>query len=81
LFSFENACELTSAFFSRSPGIADSLCQKLVAAETVEMREQFRVRDDILAAYQNQVEAQIGKAIDAANAQELIALAELLKAE
>jgi probable HAF family extracellular repeat protein len=66
-------CALTRSF-SNSSSVADGLCDKLAAAESAGARGNDKAAANILDAYRNQLRAQTGKAISAANAQVLLNL-------
>jgi hypothetical protein len=78
LFSFANVCELAGAYVV-SPDVAHSLCAKLDAAASSEAREDIGARDNQLRAFQQEVEAQRGKAFSDAEGDVLHVLAEVLK--
>jgi hypothetical protein len=68
-------CALTRRFVSNN-GVANSLCQKLDAADAAFGRGQPDTAHNVLAAYINEVQAQSGgKFLSAANASILMALA------
>jgi hypothetical protein len=66
-------CDLTR-LYSASTTVADSLCEKLAAAAAAAARDQAKT----LKNYVNQVHAQTGKALTAAEAERLIRFAESL---
>ena len=66
-------CALTRSF-SSSASVADGLCDKLAAAEAAAARGSDKAASNILDAYRNQLRAQTGKAISAANAAVLLNL-------
>jgi predicted extracellular nuclease len=62
--TFDSLCSLTQSY-SKSASVANGLCDKLhTAATTTSTKE----RNNVLAAYRNQVDAQTGKALTAAQA-------------
>lgn len=69
-------CSLSGQF---APGLSNSLCAKLDAARSSLERGNARAANNQLSAYQNQVAAQSGKALTAAQAATLTRLAEALK--
>jgi hypothetical protein len=73
-----SVCELVTQY-STKPGVANSLCAKLQAAEAAGARGQTKTMDNILDAFEHEVSAQSGKAFTAAQAATLIGLAEQLK--
>ena len=58
--------------------LADSLCEKLAAAEAAAARGNEKVKKAMLASFVKQVEAQSGKSMTAAEAATLMALAKEL---
>ncbi len=72
--TYTSLCELVKSYVANA-GIANALCSKLRAAEAKTDRTG---READLHAFVNQVEAQSGKAISAANATTLIRLASAL---
>lgn len=64
--------------FATNAGIANSLCVKLNAATAAGARGQAKTKTNILAAFDNEVSAQSGKAFTAAQATLLAQLAEAL---
>ena len=67
-------CDLTRTFVI-DPGVASSLCAKLDAVDASGARGNSKARSNQIAAYINEVNAQRGKTVDDAQADELIALA------
>lgn len=78
MLSYDSACELTLVYVEH-PKTAMGLCAKLVAAAEAESRGQLNVRDNILRAYRNELEAQTGKAIALENALDLETLSWVLQ--
>ena len=76
--TFGGLCELVHQLVPHH-GIANSLCQKLRAAAAAHDRGQHGTMNNILEAFQHEVEAQRGKHITPENADILIDLAEMLK--
>ncbi len=76
--TFTSVCSLTKQL-STKPGVAQSLCAKLDAAAAADARAETNAADNILDAYEHEVSAQSGKALTAAEAATLTALAEQLK--
>lgn len=64
--------------FSDNPGIANSLCSKLEAAEAAAARGQQQAAANMLNAFKNAVAAQSGKALTAEEAATLTEFADLL---
>jgi prepilin-type N-terminal cleavage/methylation domain-containing protein len=77
LFSYESV-RVLSAFYSSKPGITNALTAKLDAAEDAEKRGNLRAKTGALGAFQNELNAQSGKAISAAHAHVLSTLARTL---
>lgn len=75
--SAASLCNLTKQFVSHN-GIANSLCVKLNAAAAAAARGNTNAKQNQLGAYINEVQAQAGKAVSAANAATLAALANAL---
>jgi predicted extracellular nuclease len=71
--TYDDLCRLTRRLVTK-PGVAESLCGKLEAAEAAAARGNANARDGVLKAYRNQVDAQTGKSISVANAAQLKAL-------
>ena len=65
--TFASLCDLTRTLVSKAD-VAQSLCDKLVAAATADAAGDTKKRENILGAYRNQVDAQTGKSITTANA-------------
>jgi len=76
--TFASVCDLVVQY-STKPGVANALCAHLRAAEAAGERGQTETMNNILDAYEHHVSAQSGKALTAAQAATLIALAEQLK--
>jgi hypothetical protein len=76
--TFSSVCSLTEQFSTKA-GVAHSLCAKLDAAAAAAARGDVTAADNILDAYEHEVSAQSGKALTAAQAAILTALAEQLK--
>ena len=72
--TFDSVCTLTKLFVSKE-GVANALCAKLAAAAAKTDRKEQQAD---LHAFVNQVEAQSGKSMTAAQAETLIRLAEAL---
>jgi len=75
--TFSGLCALTRQFVSK-PGVANSLCAKLAAAQAAAERGDAKAKAGALGAYINEVSAQRDKSISAANATLLIELARAL---
>ena len=65
--TFASLCDLTRTLVTKAD-VAQSLCDKLVAAATADAAGDTKKRENILAAYRKQVDAQTGKSITTANA-------------
>jgi len=65
--TYDSLCTLTRTLVSK-PDIAQSLCDKLAAAAAANAAGDTKTRNNNLAAYRKQVDAQTGKSITAANA-------------
>jgi predicted extracellular nuclease len=77
LVSYESLCTLTRQLVT-DPGVAQGLCAKLAAAEDAAARGNTDAKEGALGAYRNQLEAQTGKSISAADAALLNSLSFLL---
>ena len=75
--TFDSLCVLTKLFVDKAD-VAQSLCDKLAAAKAAAAAGKEKQKQNILGAYINQVEAQSGKSMTAAEAAVLIALAKQL---
>ena len=75
--TYASLCALVRAYVDDA-GVADSLCEKLAAAEAAAARGNTNAKRASLAAFVNQVEAQSGKSMTAAEAATLVALAKKL---
>jgi uncharacterized protein len=76
--TFADLCRLTKRLVS-DPVVADSLCDKLSAAESAAGRGDANARDGALKAYRNQVDAQTGKSITPVDAATLKTLSATLQ--
>jgi hypothetical protein len=65
--TFASLCDLTRTLVTKAD-VAQSLCDKLVAAAAADAAGDTKKSENILAAYRKQVDAQTGKAITTANA-------------
>jgi hypothetical protein len=72
--TFDGLCALTQSYSSK-PGVANSLCVKLQAAQRAEARGDLNAKRGELSAYVNEVKAQSGKAFAPDAVQILIAAA------
>jgi hypothetical protein len=77
IVSFDSLCDLTKLYVD-SADVAQSLCDKLAAAKAAAAAGKTKTKENILDAYVNQVEAQSGKSMTAAEAEILTDLAEQL---
>jgi predicted extracellular nuclease len=71
--TYANLCSLTRELVTKS-GVADGLCVKLATAAAAAAAGDTKKRDGALKAYRNQLEAQAGKSVTAADAARLEAL-------
>ncbi len=71
--TYESLCALTEALVTKA-SIAHALCVKLENAEAAAARGNLNARDGMLKAYRNQLDAQTGKSVSAADAALLKAL-------
>ena len=71
--TYDSLCALTRTLVSKS-SVADGLCDKLATAAAADASGDTATRDGALKAYRNQLDAQTGKSITAANAARLKAL-------
>ena len=62
--TFDSLCGL-ARLYSLDPAVADGLCDKLASAAS---QTNTKTRDNLLQAFRNQVDAQTGKALTAAQA-------------
>jgi uncharacterized protein len=76
--TYDDLCRLTRRLVT-SVTVADSLCDKLASAEAAAARGNTNARDGALSAYRNQVDAQTGKSISAADASTLKNLSTTLR--
>ena len=67
MVTFDSLCALTRTLVTKAD-VAQSLCDKLVAAAAADAAGDTKKRENTLAAYRKQVDAQTGKAITTANA-------------
>ncbi|MEX0789519.1 MAG: choice-of-anchor K domain-containing protein [Actinomycetota bacterium] len=74
---YDGLCLLVGEY-SDSTGVTNSLCAKLRSAEAAAGRGQAQAAANLVNAFKNEVSAQSGKAFTAAEAAELIALADTL---
>jgi predicted extracellular nuclease len=65
--TFASLCELTRTLVTNAD-VAQSLCDKLVAAAAAAAAGDAKKRENSLAAYRKQIDAQVGKSITRANA-------------
>jgi predicted extracellular nuclease len=72
--TFDDLCRLTRSYVTKA-GIGDALCDKLAAAKAADAQGDAKAKSAALNAYANQVRAQTGKALTAAQAATLIDLA------
>jgi hypothetical protein len=70
----DSLCALV-AQLSTKPGVAQSLCAKLSAASAAGARGQSKTKSNVVGAFNNEVDAQTGKALTTANASLLKSLA------
>lgn len=75
--SYDSLCSLTTQM-STNKGVSTGLCAKLSAASAAAARGQVKTAQNNLAAYANQVSAQSGKALTAAQAAVLTGMAATL---
>jgi prepilin-type N-terminal cleavage/methylation domain-containing protein len=78
LFSFESLCALTTGYIGEG-GVAHALCAKLREAGAAEERGNSQAKAGALGAYANQLRAQTGKRIPAADASTLMGMLDVLK--
>ncbi len=71
--TYDSLCALTEALVTKA-SIAHALCVKLENAEAAAARGNLNARDGMLKAYRNQLDAQTGKSVSAADAALLKAL-------
>ena len=71
---YDSLCGLTASF-SKSADVTQGLCDKLAAAKAAAARGQAKTKSNILRAFDNQVDAQTGKALTAQQAALLESLA------
>jgi predicted extracellular nuclease len=64
--TFASLCDLTRTLVTKAD-VAQSLCDKLAIAAAAAAAGDAKKRDNNLAAYRNQIDAQIGKSITSAN--------------
>ena len=72
--TYTSLCALVRSYVDDAD-VADSLCSKLEAAQAAAARGNEKAKTAILAAFVNQVEAQSGKSMTAAEAATLANLA------
>ncbi len=65
--TFASLCDLTRTLVTKAD-VAQSLCDKLVTAAAADAAGDTKKRDNNLAAYRKQIDAQTGKSITSANA-------------
>ncbi|MBA2384320.1 MAG: ExeM/NucH family extracellular endonuclease [Actinobacteria bacterium] len=65
--TYADLCRLTTRLVTK-PAIAKALCEKLEAAAAAAARGNLKARDGVLKAFRNQVDAQTGKSVSAADA-------------
>jgi hypothetical protein len=65
--TFASLCDLTRTLVTKAD-VAQSLCDKLVVAAAADAAGDAKKRDNNLASYRKQIDAQIGKSITSANA-------------
>jgi hypothetical protein len=70
---YDDVCALARQY-STDPGVADSLCEMLDAAKTAEQRGATEVKARQLRAFTRLVQAQTGKSLTRAQADELLSL-------
>ena len=73
LFSYDSV-RLLAGFYSKKPGVAQSLSAKLDAAENADQRGNLRAKAGALGAFENELRAQSGKAFSASQVHVLITL-------
>ena len=66
--TFASLCDLTRTLVTKAD-VAQSLCDKLAAAAAADAAGDAKKRENNLAAYRKQIDAQIGKSITSANAE------------
>ncbi len=71
---YDSLCALTGTF-STSPDVTQGLCDKLAAAKSAAARGQSKAKDNVIRAFDNQVDAQTGKALTSSQAALLKSLA------
>jgi len=76
--TYADLCRLTRRLVTTADA-AQSLCDKLVAAEAAAAADKTNARDGALSAFRDQVAAQTGKSISAADAATLRSLSEPLQ--
>ena len=72
--TYDDLCRLTRSYVTKTD-VADGLCDKLATAEAAEDAGDLKAKAGALKAYVNQLNAQTGKSITAAQAEILIGLA------
>jgi predicted extracellular nuclease len=72
--TFDDLCRLTRSYVTKA-SIGDGLCDKLAAAKAADAQGDSNAKSGALNAFVRQVQAQIGKALTAAQAATLIDLA------
>lgn len=75
--SYSSVCALAQSY-TTDPNVAQGLCDKLTAAEQAAGRGQMKTKGNILRAFNNQVNAQTGKALTSAQADTLKTLVSYL---
>jgi len=75
--TYSGVCALTGSF-STSATVGESLCAQLSAAAMADSRGSEIAKGNAIASYQNEVQAQVGRAFTSAQAATLISLSKLL---